>query len=727
MAAKFFRSAVLGLAAGSTQAAEHLWYNLHPMTMLPFLLCATLITNTVDLVSALHARQDGARFEITGNAACLLDPGSIGFVLADGIGLCEVFNRVEGYETFHLNEGAVVRARGVVRQVTSTIYSPDVSNIVFVSSGRASESAPSSIAEIKAGARDYQFIRLRGTVKDVFLDEIDSDWHYFILDDGHDLLYGAIYTGRDGSRFDPHAIRGSEVEVSGICHPQNLGSRGLAGPIFQIPDSKYLTVIRPAATDPFDVPLVKGSEYLSPEAVQTAGNRRFIGKVRAVWDRNRFLMQGTSAQFHTVELNDDRLPACGQWVEAAGTLETDLFQFNLSSAVWRDAEPHDLPDEPPIGMSTEQLLVDDKGNRALHHRSHGHTVRVTGVIVDKTSPDNSSPSLLLRGTSETIAVSADACPSVLETLAVGSTVAVTGTCILWTPNWTTYSRFPHTTVPFIALSAADGVEVLATPSWWTPTRLISAIGALIALLVVIVAWNRILNRLVNRRSRELFHEQVAHYGATLRIDERTRLAVELHDSISQVLTAVAMEIEAVRQTAPDARPETCLHLEIAQKTLGSCRAELRNCLWDLRNLALDEPDMNAAIRKTLLPHVKDIKTAIRFNIPRTRLSDNTTHAILQIVRELTVNAVKHGKATAVQIAGGIEGDLLKFSVTNDGAPFDLASCPGVTQGHFGLQGIRERLRRFDGLLSVSCSEERGVRVKVTMRITQPGAQKGNGL
>ena len=80
----------------------------------------------------------------------------------------------------------------------------------------------------------------------------------------------------------------------------------------------------------------------------------------------------------------------------------------------------------------------------------------------------------------------------------------------------------------------------------------------------------------------------------LKTGERTRLAVELHDSLAQNLTGVAMEIEAaIRSGGDGASP----HLTIADKALKSCRTELRNALWDLRNQALEEPVMKDAIRR----------------------------------------------------------------------------------------------------------------------------------
>ena len=133
--------------------------------------------------------------------------------------------------------------------------------------------------------------------------------------------------------------------------------------------------------------------------------------------------------------------------------------------------------------------------------------------------------------------------------------------------------------------------------------------------------------------------------------ERTRLAVELHDSIAQNISGASMELDAARELDADLPPAVQRHLARASRTLDSCRMEMRNCLWDLRSQALEAPDMNKAIHLTLDPAIGDTNVSIRFNVPRNRLTDNTAHTILRIIRELATNAIRHGRATAIQIAG----------------------------------------------------------------------------
>ena len=114
------------------------------------------------------------------------------------------------------------------------------------------------------------------------------------------------------------------------------------------------------------------------------------------------------------------------------------------------------------------------------------------------------------------------------------------------------------------------------------------------------------------------------------------------------------------------------------------------------------------------PVVGGADVRIRFNVPRNRLSDVTAHALLQIIRELVANAVLHGRATKIRIAGEFSDDRLHFSVSDNGCGFDPDSCPGPSSGHFGLDGIRERIDKLGGELRIESSPENGAKATISL-------------
>lgn len=295
---------------------------------------------------------------------------------------------------------------------------------------------------------------------------------------------------------------------------------------------------------------------------------------------------------------------------------------------------------------------------------------------------------------------------------LGCTISIAGIC---NPN---DGGARHHYGRMLIAENIGAVEITCRPPWWTPARQISAIIILFVSLVAAIFWNFLLHIVVEHRSRTLLREQLAHLKSELKANERTRLAVELHDSIVQCLTGATMELRTANILSETDIYSTRQHLHLATKSLDYCKEEIRNCIWDLRNLTLEEAQVADAIRKAITPHIADAKLHIRFNVSRTRLTDNTTHAILCIIRELAINAIRHGNATTIKIAGNIENNRILFSVSDNGHGFDPKSVPGMAQGHFGLQGIRDRIEVFNGKLDIKSHHSTGTKATVSLEIPQ---------
>lgn len=126
--------------------------------------------------------------------------------------------------------------------------------------------------------------------------------------------------------------------------------------------------------------------------------------------------------------------------------------------------------------------------------------------------------------------------------------------------------------------------------------------------------------------------------------------------------------------------------------------------------------MTEVVLRTLAPHVtgSNIDISVQFNAPLRKLSESITHAILRIIRELTINAIRHGKPSHIRIVGEYHDRSVSFSVTDDGVGFDPSSIPGPAQGHFGLAGIRERLAAFNGALTIESRPGRGARCTASL-------------
>lgn len=571
-------------------------------------------------------------------------------------------------------------------------------------------------ADINRGLVLGRLVEFCGTLTEVRQDEIDPKFGYLVLTDESGAMYAPFHLTNATQLVAFENLVGAMIRIRGgcSCHLQTGGRRqtGMEVSISELGSS--LTVIRPPQTDPFDAPLLHNHmRNLNPILAGDLKPKKVYGRVLATWQGQCALLRTDTGDITEIQFSPRAtLPIVGATIEAVGTPETDLYQLNLSKAIWRDWSGQ-IPDEPPAEPTTaKHLLTDGNGNREVKTGYAGRTVKIIGLMRELPAPGNTNYRVNLLCGNQSMIIDFSAIPEALESIEAGCRLEVTGVCVLESESWRPQTPFPKAHGFFIVPRTLDDVHIVTHPPWWNRSRLLIAVGSLLAALIAIFIWNRMLQRLVNHRGHQLFDEQIAHASSELRIEERTRLAVELHDSISQSLTGAAMQIDAASLFLQRDSQKSLNHLRVASSTLTACREELRNCIWDLRNQALEEPDMNLALRKTLTPHAANARLVIRFNVPREKLSDHTTHALLRIIRELVTNAVRHGHAQTIRIAGTLEGRFLKFSVSDDGCGFVTSTESSVAQGHFGLQGIRERLRQLDGKLTIESTPGAGTHVSV---------------
>ena len=379
-----------------------------------------------------------------------------------------------------------------------------------------------------------------------------------------------------------------------------------------------------------------------------------------------------------------------------GLPDTDLYRINLKRAIWRKIPGSEHTPTKATLTEAATLFTDGKGHNELKPDFHGQAISLQGRVFGSSSDimDNGMVRLLCNGFSVTIDSSAS--PSAIAALQPGCKARISGTYIVKTDSWHPNEPLPRIQEVILVVRGASDIEILEPPPWWTPQRFAILISALFATLMAFLLWNVLLRRLAEKRGRELMQSKLSQVETELKVQERTRIAVELHDTIAQNLTGVSLEIDSAEQLAVKNPEGMMKHLGMAARTLQSCRNELRNCLWDLRSRALEEANLNEAIRRAIAPQISNVELSIRFNVERKHLTDDTAHVLMRIIRELVLNAVRHGEASSVKIAGSLEnGDTLLFSVSDDGCGFDPQTRPGVAQGHFGLQGVRERVRRQD--------------------------------
>ena len=579
---------------------------------------------------------------------------------------------------------------------------------VSVIAGLALAAAVVTAPQINSGELvDRGVVRFAGVVSSALRDDTDENYNWLIIRTPQGKVCAAV-----AERIWPIArlreLCDAEVVLSGLVRPM-VSWRKFLGCLLVLGDTDSLRVVRPAPDDPF-----AGAELRTaaePHRQTTAGT------VLARTSR-RFFLRRTDGEFLPVTPAEGAsMPEVGAGVAVAGFADRDNRNLQLVEAVWKPAPDAAGPLEPCAAVGVWTLFYED-GHRMANTSVYGQAICVEGEVV-RTDADGRT--FRIAEGRDTVDVDLSGFGRAARLPPVGARVEVKGVCYADFESDKSTIVFPRFRGFIVIPRVADDVRVVASAPWWTAGRLLVVAVVLLFLVVFFVVWSALLRRLAAKRARELADARIAGARAELRVEERTRLAVELHDSLSQTLTGVALQIDAAESArAEGAAPDA--FLARARRLLDACRQELRGCLWDLRVRTFDEQDLTEAIVRSVAPQVGTAALTVRFNVPRADLSEELVHAILKIVRELTSNAVKHGRATHVRVAGERHGDFATFAVTDDGVGFDPATVPGPQDGHFGLQCVRERLGDFDGSLSVESAPGRGTRVVAKLRVKEREAE-----
>lgn len=559
-----------------------------------------------------------------------------------------------------------------------------------------------------------QMVRLRGRIRDAARDDTDATYICMTLCDEKGLVHLMVI---EPPQFPSDFLQliGAEVVVTGICADGSEGLRRHFGPYLTI--SGLENIVVSSAPDSFSTaPDLASLGKAHPRHIAAAGFHQTAGVVLAAWNGNAFLIQTPEGHLVRVRMQRGTPPTFGDNVRVLGLPVTDSFHLNFVHATWEPIPDKVKISDDPIDARAADLTTNKHGDPQLMMLYYGKTVRLTGLVRYIPDATHSLVPMQIESDGQIVAVDYSVLAKANKSLEIGCQVSIVGTCMMdigdSDTEFGTHAKARLLLVP----RTSDDIVVLSRPPWWTTGRLLALLGLLAAVLFVTALWNVLLNRRARAKGRELAAEQLAHVSSELKVNERTRLAVELHDALSQTLTGISMQIDTAAGIVRGKEPTASKCLDLASRTVDACRTELRNTLWDLRNSALDEPDLNEAIRKTICRSLAGIELSVRFNVPREMFSDNTAHAVLRILRELATNAARHGGATAIKIAGSAEGDVLRFSLADNGCGFDPDLAPGIAQGHFGLQGISERLARANGTMSIDSAPGRGAKVTVSIPI-----------
>jgi signal transduction histidine kinase len=292
----------------------------------------------------------------------------------------------------------------------------------------------------------------------------------------------------------------------------------------------------------------------------------------------------------------------------------------------------------------------------------------------------------------------------------GDRLQLTGICELTTthplprPEWVDGFR--------LRLADAAAITLLHRAPWWTPGRLLAALGAMTGLAVFGTLGTLFFRRVVRRQAR-VIGEKMSDEAV---FGERDRMARDLHDTLEQQLAGVALQLDGLAKVAQRDPAQISSRLGLARRMLRHTRVEARRSVWDLRSKVLEIQGLGTALRSMAAGVSSEDGPAVTLEIGTlTRpLPVGSDFHLLRIAQEALANAIKHAAARNVVIALHETPDAVVLSVRDDGCGFSPAPPEAPITSHFGLLGMRERVEKIGASLDIQSSPGRGCTVTVTL-------------
>jgi hypothetical protein len=276
----------------------------------------------------------------------------------------------------------------------------------------------------------------------------------------------------------------------------------------------------------------------------------------------------------------------------------------------------------------------------------------------------------------------------LKNLKEKSKLRLRGICVI-------DSRYTHDMTAFALLLPSSGdIEVLEGPPWWSPVHIVE-----LAVFILILSFVGIAGLLFVERWRML---------AVL--DERQRLAHEMHDTLAQSFAGLGFQLQAIRDDVRDGI-DVVPQLELAQGMVRNSHEEARRSISALRPENLESVGLLSALEECARRMISqsasiEIKTAsvgIAQNIPL-RISDT----LLRIGYEAIANAIRHARCSQLNLSLVYGRSTVEMIIEDDGAGFVVSS----DSAGFGIRGMHKRADNVSARFRIDSAPGQGTAVHV---------------
>jgi signal transduction histidine kinase/ligand-binding sensor domain-containing protein len=206
------------------------------------------------------------------------------------------------------------------------------------------------------------------------------------------------------------------------------------------------------------------------------------------------------------------------------------------------------------------------------------------------------------------------------------------------------------------------------------------------------------------------------YRFALVLEERARLAREIHDTLAQGFVGISSQLDAVAMSMPEESTPARKYLDIARRMARHSLTEARRSVMDLRASVLEGQDLASALQSgaRMWTAGSGVDVDVAVSGPPARLSEEMEQHLLRIAQEAVANVLKHSGASRIAVKLHTEARKLYLRIVDNGHGFDQQGAFSSVGGHFGLIGMRERAERLGGELHLASHPGEGTEVEVTV-------------
>lgn len=225
------------------------------------------------------------------------------------------------------------------------------------------------------------------------------------------------------------------------------------------------------------------------------------------------------------------------------------------------------------------------------------------------------------------------------------------------------------------------------------------------------------------RTRRAARERALKARFAAALEERTRLAREIHDSLLQGVTGIALQLRAtlprLRGAATSVVDSVRGVVELAEATIR----DARRAVWDMRAPLLVQKGLPSALEDAVRRAAGDVRLEFAIDGKPRPLPSVAEDTVFRVGREAVLNAVKHATPRKIEVTLTYKPRSARLTVSDDGRGFDVEHAFRAYAGHWGLLGMRERADRIGASLAIRSVLHRGTTVDLRVPMSRSGKHR----